>query len=137
MKVVSTFKYCGVLLVLFVLASSTSKSSESKNEILLIGKWYHQYGGIHTHAKSNSPYPRWYVFKPNSRIEFSGCTDMCGCMRLTLKGKYNWVNDSTISVQYKRSKKHKGSFSKIKSVETNLIQIKRVNKNQLKITSLN
>ena len=94
--------YTTLVCLLFVLTFSSFVSPQ-QSKPGISGKWYHQTGGVYYKDVDRKDISRWYEFK-GSTIIFSSCTDWCGCMRETVKGKYKWIDNNTIEVTYTHSK---------------------------------
>lgn len=93
------------------------------------GKWYHATTGHYYRSVDRKDIARSYEFKQGKKVEFSSCTDMCGCMRMTMAGTFKWENDSTILVTYtKRRRDRSTTFLPMKEKRVERLVIKKVNK---------
>ena len=122
-----------MILVLLV-TLTTSSFSDSNSEMTDIdGKWYYMPGGLYTNVQKNGSSNRWYSFN-NNTITYSTCTDMCGCMRHTLYGKYVWKNDSTIDVTYYKEDRQMAHASrKLKEPRKAQLKIVRIDAHTIEI----
>ena len=124
------------LLTLFcLLAFITGFSGGKKSNIS--GKWYYKSNGTYTTSqKDTRSLAHWYHFKKKSKILFSTCTDICGCMRTTYYGNWTWENDSTIAITYKRAKRFNNEMYRLPKIRQERISIKRINATTLQIESV-
>lgn len=107
----------------------TFQTNSINSKPAVLGKWYSRGYGNYYKSVDRADIARSYNFKSGSRIEFSSCTDMCGCMRETVAGKYEWENDSIISVKYTKSKYwRETTFHPLKEKRSERLLIKKINK---------
>lgn len=117
-----------LILLTGIVVLSSAGLRQSKKPVLS-GKWYHVSNGSFYKSTERADIARWYEFKANNKINYSSCTDWCGCMRETLQGTYHWENDSIISVVYTTAKRDL-------QTETGTDKLENPRKEKLKITVL-
>ena len=113
--------------MLFGLLSFQNAGFQPDNQLQIEGKWY--FNGENNYYKEPNGFgqSRWYEFSSNTKLTYSTCTDMCGCMRKTYYGKFNWENDSVITVNYYKCKDEFSGdivhFERLKTEQLGIIQI--------------
>ena len=126
-----------ISLIFFLLSLTLFAFSSLNGREKIKGKWFYNYGVNYYRTTDSGSTARWYEFKNNSKVSFSSCTDWCGCMRVTYLGDYDWINDSTISVVFTKSKRWGNKIAtKLEGNRIETLQLSRVNKTLLKIKGI-
>lgn len=122
------------LIVLSCLFSFSKPATLGKQNVKITGKWYYKTHNTFTSVKKDiHAFARWYDFKNKSKVIFSTCTDICGCMRATYYGSWKWESDSTIAITYKQSKRFDGTSYPLKEIRVEKWIVKKIDSTTLKM----
>tara|TARA_Y100000385_G_scaffold66288_1_gene65892 strand:+ start:435 stop:755 length:321 start_codon:yes stop_codon:yes gene_type:complete len=74
--------------------------------------------------------------KKNGKVEFSSCTDVCGCLRVTYSGTWRWKNKNVLLINYDKVKRDRRGATRMNESRKEKLKIKRIDKNTLEISEL-
>jgi hypothetical protein len=102
----------------------------------VVGKWHSVGGFRYERGVNEATGSSWYEFKKNGRVYFSQCTDACGCMRKTLKGRFTQKSMSIVEITFFKKKseysRNRG-YSKMNEIRMQQYTVRRMDKNVLVI----
>jgi hypothetical protein len=125
-----------LLSLLFCLFSFSEANYAANSTIEIAGKWHYSSDRQYKNVSKKSFIGRWYEFKNNGKVEFSSCTDACGCLRVTYSGSWQWKNNNVLLINYVKIKRDGRPFTRMNENRTEKLKIKRIDKNTLEITEL-
>jgi hypothetical protein len=70
----------------------------------IVGKGYSVGGFRYEIGVNEATDSSWYEFKKNGRVYFSQCTDACGCIHKTLKGRFTQKSTSIVEITFFKKK---------------------------------
>ena len=125
-----------VLSILLCLFSFSEADYSAKSEIDIVGKWNYA-NGVYEKTDVTIFTGRSYEFNNNGKVEYSTCTDPCGCLPITYSGSWSWKNDGILSITYVKYKRDELLFMVMEESRNEKLKIKKSDKNTLEITILN
>lgn len=121
------------------LFSFTPVNKTSITDPSVVGKWYNIGGFRYERGGKETTVKSWYEFKKNGRVYFSTCTDACGCIRKTLRGKWTQESMSIVNItffKYKSEYSKRRRYTRINESRAERYAVRRVDKNILIINPL-